>query len=90
MADRQSVLDIILDLSLKLVVVFVATTRLKINQEPILVVEGKHFILFGVVDFKLSLEFHRVTSWGKVRGATETEAVAICWAMLLYANTMLL
>ena len=66
MEERRSVLDIILDLSLKLVVVLVATTRLEINQKPIMVVERKHGFLLGVVDFKLSLETYRVTSWGKV------------------------
>ena len=81
MAWRQSVLDIILDLSLKLVVVFIATARLEINQESILVVEGKYFILFGVVDFKLALEFHWVASW---------VVVVLFRSMLLNADTVFL
>ena len=81
MACRQSVLDIILDLSLKLVVVFIATARLEINQESILVVEGKYFILLGVVDFKLALEFHWVASW---------VVVVLFRSMLLNADTVFL
>ena len=81
MAGRQSVLDIILDLSLKLVVVFIATTRLEINQESILVVEGKQLILLGVVAFKITLEFHWVTSW---------VVVVFFRSVLLNANAVLI
>ena len=83
-------LDSILDLSLKLVVVLVAATRLKVDQEPIRVVEGQQFVLPRVVDFKVSLEAQRVTSWGQIGGTTEAEAVAIGWAVSLNANTVLL
>ncbi len=58
--------DGVLDLSLHFLVVFVAATGFEIDEQTILIVEGKEVILFRLVDLELTFESHRVRARGQV------------------------
>lgn len=80
--------DGVLDLSLELIVVLVATAGLEVDQKAELVVKSEQLVLLACVDFQLGLEARGVTASHQV-GGSAVETVAIFGDVCLNANTVL-
>ena len=82
-------LDRVLNLPLKLLVVFVAATWLEVYQQTEFIVEGEKLVLLFGIDLELALESHWVTAWGQVSRTTAV-AISVLWHVTSDADTVLL
>ena len=59
-------LNCVLNLSLKLIVVIVASSWLEIDQQAVLIVESQEIVLFRRVNLQLALESHWIAAWAQI------------------------